>query len=451
MKKNFTLKICLTLLFLMFLGIIMSQNTMAVTNETAKITGKYNYQYAKQVLDIVNQERAKVGKPALKMTEGLFKAAQQRAAELAVTYDPNHLRPDGSSCFTAFPNDSTEYGENIAMGQTTPAMVMNDWMNSDGHMKNILGIIGNYTTIGIGCFEKDGILHWVQCFGNAGTELKNYPANETKTVTVPVKPGSVTYKLTSVDSVTKGNEIDLTITGEHAVTGAFKNGKIEFTCDNKNFTWASKDTKIATVVNGKVKGISAGKTTITATIGNKTMNCEFTVAPKLEKIELDGPIDGELKVETGADMPLYVVYLPIGTLEKPAVTWTSSNPEIATVVDGMVKTLKPGKVTITAKTGNYIATKEITVIAKANNVAGSNTGTGSNSGTSTEESSNAGTNAQGTDKKTNNQTANTNKNNNTKSAILPMGDNTVIIYAGVMVISLAGIAYIITRKIKNNK
>ena len=42
--------------------------------------------------------------------------------------------------------------KNIAMGQTTPAEVMNDWMHSKVTWKIFLGIAGDYTTIGIGCF-----------------------------------------------------------------------------------------------------------------------------------------------------------------------------------------------------------------------------------------------------------------------------------------------------------
>jgi len=360
MKKNLALKISLSLLLLTIVGIFISSYSMAATSETAKITGKYNYDYARQVLDIVNQERAKVNKPALKMTKGLFDAANQRAAELAVTYDSGHRRPDESICFTAFPQEGTMMGENIAMGQTTPAMVMNDWMHSEGHMRNILGLDYDYTTIGIGCFEKDGILHWVQCFGNAGTELTSYPANATKTVTVPVKPGSVEYILASNKTVEKGKNITLTIQGKHAVTGAFKDGEISFDCDNTDFTWASKDESIATVVNGKVTGKKAGTTIITATIGSKKLECTVKVAPVLEKIEITTEID-ELEVGTGT--PFGISYLPLDSINHPDVTWESSDPSIATVIDGMVKGIKPGKATITAKAGNFTATHEITIVA----------------------------------------------------------------------------------------
>ena len=44
-----------------------------------------------------------------------------------------------------------------------------------------------------------------------------------------------------------------------------------------------------------------------------------------------------------------------------SVTWTSSNPVVATVVDGIVTALTVGTTTITAKAGNYTATCEIIV------------------------------------------------------------------------------------------
>ncbi len=361
MKKNLALKICLVALLLMVVGILSSSHSMAATSETVKVAGKYHYDYAKQVLDIVNQERAKNGKSALKMTKGLFETANQRAAELAVTYDSGHLRPDGTQCFTAFPSGNTTMGENIAMGQITPEQVMNDWMNSDGHRKNILGIAANYTTIGIGCFEQNGILHWVQCFGNAGTELTSYPANQTKTVTVPVKPGSVEYYLDSKQAtVEKGNNITLTIKGKHAITGGFKTGEISFACDNKDFTWKSGDEGIATVVNGVVTAKKSGKVNITATKGNTKLECLVTVAPALEKIEISAAESNEIKVGQGVQFD--VVYLPTDAINHPVAKWESSDPSIATVTNGMVKGLKPGTVTITVKAGGFTATRETTIV-----------------------------------------------------------------------------------------
>ncbi len=57
-------------------------------------------------------------------------------------------------------------GENIAAGQPTPQSVVDGWMNSPGHCKNILN--GGYRFIGIGYFfsPTDQYRHmWTQNFG----------------------------------------------------------------------------------------------------------------------------------------------------------------------------------------------------------------------------------------------------------------------------------------------
>ncbi|OGJ58069.1 hypothetical protein A2881_04995 [Candidatus Peribacteria bacterium RIFCSPHIGHO2_01_FULL_55_13] len=55
-------------------------------------------------------------------------------------------------------------GENIAKGQLTPTQVMNDWMQSENHRRNILS--GAFDEIGIGIFGDV----WVQEFGKLETQ-----------------------------------------------------------------------------------------------------------------------------------------------------------------------------------------------------------------------------------------------------------------------------------------
>ena len=54
---------------------------------------------------------------------------------------------------------------------------------------------------------------------------------------------------------------------------------------NKNVTWSSSDTLVATVENGKVKGVSTGEAVITVATadGGFTDTCRFTVSPKEEE------------------------------------------------------------------------------------------------------------------------------------------------------------------------
>lgn len=117
------------------------------------------------VLELVNAARAQNGKSPLTLDDALTDVAQLRAEEIVQSF--SHTRPNGTSCFTAVEEagiSAGSMGENIAAGQSSPAAVMDSWMNSEGHRANILK--GNFSSIGIG-YVKDpsGYKHyWVQLF-----------------------------------------------------------------------------------------------------------------------------------------------------------------------------------------------------------------------------------------------------------------------------------------------
>ena len=117
-----------------------------------------------EVVRLVNVERAKEGLPPLSTLSALDQAADIRAPELITLF--SHTRPDGSPCYTALDATRVNYdsaGENIAAGQSTPAAVVEAWMNSPGHRANILN--NNYTHIGVGYTSGGSYRHnWVQLF-----------------------------------------------------------------------------------------------------------------------------------------------------------------------------------------------------------------------------------------------------------------------------------------------
>lgn len=119
--------------------------------------------YVEQVVALVNIERAKVGLPALIMSEDLNRAAQIRAKETVQSF--SHTRPNGSSFSSVLKENGISYrgaGENIAWGQRTPEAVVNAWMNSAGHRANILN--KNYTSIGVGYYLNGSTPYWAQLF-----------------------------------------------------------------------------------------------------------------------------------------------------------------------------------------------------------------------------------------------------------------------------------------------
>ena len=118
---------------------------------------------AEQVVALVNEERAAAGLNPLTINESAMSAALVRAKEIRQSF--SHTRPNGSSFSTALKEQGVSYrgsGENIAYGQRSPEAVMKAWMNSSGHRANILN--EKFTSIGVGCYEQNGVLYWTQLF-----------------------------------------------------------------------------------------------------------------------------------------------------------------------------------------------------------------------------------------------------------------------------------------------
>lgn len=131
---------------------------------------------------------------------------------------------------------------------------------------------------------------------------------------------------------------------------------------DKTVTWSSSNESVATVKNGVVTAMAAGTATITAKAGDKTATCEVTVKPvPVSGIVLD-KTTAELLV--GESLTLTATVSPDNATDK-TVTWSTSDATIATVDNnGVVKAIKVGKVTITAKAGEKTATCEVTVEKK---------------------------------------------------------------------------------------
>ncbi|WP_350278645.1 CAP domain-containing protein [Kribbella sp. HUAS MG21] len=123
------------------------------------------------MLTLTNQERAKAGCGPLRTNKALTTAAEAHAADMVAQHYFAHDSLDGRSPFDRMKAAGFTGGamaENIAVGYSSAAAVVEGWMNSDGHRKNILNC--EYTMIGIG--YDSGVVKpewgngsWVQNFG----------------------------------------------------------------------------------------------------------------------------------------------------------------------------------------------------------------------------------------------------------------------------------------------
>ncbi|GAA2099080.1 hypothetical protein GCM10009801_70400 [Streptomyces albiaxialis] len=119
----------------------------------------------REVLALVNQERAKAGCRPVKADPELAGLAGDFSEDMARRGFFDHNTPDGKS-----PWDRAESrgisglgGENIARGQANAQSVMDSWMQSPGHKANILNC--DYRTLGVGAHFAEGGPWWTQDFG----------------------------------------------------------------------------------------------------------------------------------------------------------------------------------------------------------------------------------------------------------------------------------------------
>jgi uncharacterized protein YkwD len=99
-------------------------------------------EFERAVINLTNQERTKRGLRPLKINVQMMTFARSWSATQSRTRMHHSRGP---------------YGENVAYGQSTPQAVMNAWMTSPGHRRNILN--SKYTEIGVGYINNGRPYH----------------------------------------------------------------------------------------------------------------------------------------------------------------------------------------------------------------------------------------------------------------------------------------------------
>lgn len=112
-----------------------------------------------QLLADHNNERKKHGASALQIDESLAEAAQKHAEWMAQHNNMTHRGFENR-----IPPGFSTAGENIAYGQRDAHEVVDDWMHSSGHRRNILN--KDYDYVGFGVAKtKNGTIYWCTIFG----------------------------------------------------------------------------------------------------------------------------------------------------------------------------------------------------------------------------------------------------------------------------------------------
>lgn len=132
-----------------------SDNNIEATDEAA---------IAKDVLHYVNQHRREMGLPPLQLNLVLSNIARKHSANMADGREPFGHQGFEERIAEAWMRLHTRgaAAENIAEGVTTGKAVVNLWLGSKGHRKNIEG---NYNLMGLGvATSANGTMYFTQIF-----------------------------------------------------------------------------------------------------------------------------------------------------------------------------------------------------------------------------------------------------------------------------------------------
>lgn len=119
-----------------------------------------------EVVNLLNQERAKNGLSALTCDAKGITVARAHSQDMCDRGYFSHYTPEGKAPWDRLAEGGVQFssaGENIAMGYSTPQAVHTGWMNSSGHRENML--TPNWTRVGVGMIRCKGTTpYWTEVF-----------------------------------------------------------------------------------------------------------------------------------------------------------------------------------------------------------------------------------------------------------------------------------------------
>ena len=129
--------------------------------------------------------------------------------------------------------------------------------------------------------------------------------------------------------------------------------------------WKSSNTDIATVdEKGIVKAIGSGKATVKLVVGNVSASCSVTVVQPVESIDLY-PYNED--IQALEQLKISASVYPSNALD-PTLTWSSSDPEVATVDEnGIVTGVSKGSTRIIATANDGSGISEYSTVTVVNN------------------------------------------------------------------------------------
>ena len=179
--------------------------------------------------------------------------------------------------------------------------------------------------------------------------------NTTLTVTDSYTKKSFTYSIKVYEKPTNVSFSDSKVTIKIGERYTLKPIIEPSSATIENGRYSSSDSNIAYVSNGQVVGVKKGKVTITYqdTYHSDVPAATIEVTVVEDSIAVTGLsfANPSMALEVGQTSSINAIITPENATDK-TITWTSSNKNVAKVVDGKVTGIMAGEATITGKTSN---------------------------------------------------------------------------------------------------
>ena len=293
-RKSSISRLASVLLSLLIVFAITTRDLSAAV-KTFDITVTYHQTQARSILDMMNEwraggvwcwnegntEKVDYGKLyPMAYDYDLEQIAMQRAYELIASWA--HTRPDGSEWSSVMYNGTRSYGENIAIGYSSPEHAFDGWREEEepfsgqGHRRSMAST--SFTSVGIAYVEYEDITYWVQEFG-----FNNSNASETaaldgdKTVSIAADTGTLKFSAEFDGSFFYYNEICLAdgpadlpeVSAYYRFANTWNYGTgIKLDEGEYEIKWESSDPSVLTVENGKFIPRKPGSADITAVVSS---------------------------------------------------------------------------------------------------------------------------------------------------------------------------------------
>ncbi|MGB6294790.1 MAG: pre-peptidase C-terminal domain-containing protein [Rivularia sp. (in: cyanobacteria)] len=250
--------------------------------------------FSNRVLELTNAERAKAGLSPLKLNSQLNQAAQGHSKDMALRDYYSHTGVNGSKSSNRILATGYKFSaaaENIAAGFATPEKVVQAWMGSSGHRRNILN--SKYKDIGIGHYflandtgDTNYNHYWTQNFGVSATPTVSTDlAGNSTTRARRISIGSTTANFTDSVGRTDTNDyyrftLNRNSDFKLSLSGLTENADVRLlTSSGRTITSSSKSGNSSEAINRQLDAGNYFIRVLSRTRGNTNYNLGVSATP----------------------------------------------------------------------------------------------------------------------------------------------------------------------------